>query len=177
MDTDIQWIAERESMDRREFEVTDVWLQRLQSSHRHRFTGQRKQRREFGLTDVWLQRLQSSHRHWFTVQRKQQPECELTDVWLQRLESSHRRWFTVQRKQCVSWLYGLRSSAHIEEGASAGMDSEVLAHHLLRGRGAGVGTNTHWIAEQDSMYRQEFEPSDVWLRGLLSSHRYLFTEE
>ena len=58
------------------------------------------------------------------------------------------------------------------------MDSEVLANHLFRGRGgAGVGTDAHWIAEQDSMYRHEFEPSDVWLRGLLSSHRYLFTEE
>ena len=57
------------------------------------------------------------------------------------------------------------------------MDSEVLAHHLFRGRGGGLVTYTHWIAEQDSMYRHEFEPSDVWLRGLWSSHRYLFTEE
>ena len=85
MGSNIRWSAEPELMDRREFERTDVWLQRLQSSHRRRFTVQRKQRREFKLTGVWLQRLQTSYRHWFTVQRKQR----------------------------LSWPYTLRSSVHI----------------------------------------------------------------
>ena len=77
----------------------------------------------------------------------------------------------------MSWRYTHRSSANLEYGPSAGMNSVVLTHHLFLGGGGGVGTDTHWIAEQDSMYRHEVELSDVWLRGLWSSHWYLCTEE